>query len=120
MSGSSLYDRLGGEAAVDLAVDRFYTKVLADSRIARFFARTDMVRQHAHQKAFLTYAFGGSAAYGGRGMRAAHAGMGLTDLHFDAVMENLAAALRDLGIAEALIAEVAATAETVRADVLGR
>jgi len=29
----SLYEKLGGEAAVDAAVDIFYRKVLADDRI---------------------------------------------------------------------------------------
>lgn len=117
---TSLFDRLGGAAAVHLAVDRFYEKVLADPRIGHFFARTDMARQRAHQRAFLTFAFGGATAYGGRGMREAHARMGLTDAHFDAVLENLAAALRDLGVGEALIAEVGATAEPLRAVVLAR
>lgn len=117
---TSLFERLGGEVAVNLAVDHFYRRVLADPRICHFFASTDMVRQRAHQKAFLTHAFGGAAGYAGRGMRQAHAGLRLTDAHFDAVIENLAIALRDLGVMEPLIAEVAATAETLRVDVLGR
>ena len=117
---SSLYERLGGEADVDAAVDGFYDKVLADVRIRHFFANTDMKRQRAHQRAFLTYAFGGASGYAGRGMRAAHVGLGLTDSHFDAVVENLAAALRDLGVTEPLITEVVATAETLRANVLCR
>jgi hemoglobin len=45
---------------------------------------------------------------------------GLNDGHFDAVIENLAATLRELGIADGLIAQVAAIAESVRGDVLGR
>jgi len=39
---SSLYERLGGAAAVDAAVDLFYTKVLADDRIKHFFEGVDM------------------------------------------------------------------------------
>jgi truncated hemoglobin YjbI len=49
---SSLYERLGGAAAVDAAVDLFYTKVLADDRIKHFFDGVDMKRQAGHQKAF--------------------------------------------------------------------
>ena len=56
---TSLYERIGGEAAVDAAVDVFYRKVLSDPRIAEFFDSVDMDRQRAKQKAFLTYAFGG-------------------------------------------------------------
>ncbi|WP_235641400.1 hypothetical protein [[Limnothrix rosea] IAM M-220] len=42
---STLYEKLGGAAAVDLAVDNFYQKVLADDRVKAFFANTDMDRQ---------------------------------------------------------------------------
>ncbi len=41
----SLYNRLGGSAAVDAAVDIFYRKALADDRISRFFDSVDMDRQ---------------------------------------------------------------------------
>ena len=33
----SLYEQLGGEAAMDAAVGIFYAKVLADDRIKHFF-----------------------------------------------------------------------------------
>jgi truncated hemoglobin YjbI len=33
----SLFERIGGEGAVDAAVDLFYTKVLADERVKDFF-----------------------------------------------------------------------------------
>ena len=35
--GKSLYERIGGEAAVGAAVDLFYSKVLADQKISHFF-----------------------------------------------------------------------------------
>jgi len=121
---STLYERIGGEAAVDAAVDKFYDKVLADDRIKHFFEGVDMRRQAAHQKLFLTYAFGGLPSYPGRNMRAAHKRLveeqGLDDSHFDAVVENLAATLRELGVSEDLIGEVATIAESTRADVLDR
>lgn len=121
---SSLYEKLGGAAAVDLAVDKFYDKVLADDRIRHFFANTDMARQRQHQKAFLTLAFGGANHYSGKGMREAHAPLvarlGLNESHFDAVVENLAATLGELGVAAPLIGEVAAIAASVKDDVLGR
>ena len=76
MNGSSLYERLGGEAAVDVAVDKFYRKVLSDDRISRFFDTLDMDLQRAKQKAFLTYAFGGPNQYSGKDLRKAHASSG--------------------------------------------
>ncbi|MDQ5940238.1 MAG: hemoglobin [Pseudomonadota bacterium] len=120
---ATLFEQLGGEGAVDVAVDIFYRKVLADHRINRFFDGVDMEKQAAKQKAFLTMAFGGPANYTGKDMRDGHAKlvkMGLDDSHFDAVMENLKATLAELGVAQNLIDQVDALAETTRADVLGK
>jgi len=119
----SLYDRLGGEAAVNAAVDIFYRKVLADDRISRFFEGVDMDKQATKQKAFLTMAFGGPNNYTGEDMRKGHAHLvkqGLNDSHFDAVVENLGATLKELNVPDEMIAEVAAIAETTRNDVLGK
>lgn len=119
----SLYEQLGGDGAVNAAVDIFYRKVLKDERINRFFSGVDMERQAGKQKAFLTMAFGGPNNYTGLDMRRGHAHLvaqGLNDSHFDAVVENLASTLKELGVSDALIAQVAAVAETTRNDVLGK
>ncbi|MBE9176217.1 group 1 truncated hemoglobin [Synechocystis salina LEGE 06155] len=111
---TTLFDKLGGESAIDLAVDKFYERVLADDRIKHFFANTDMAKQRRHQKHFLTYAFGGTDRYDGRFMRAAHKQLveeqGLSSEHFDAVAENLMVTLAGMGVSEELRAEVAAIA----------
>ena len=122
-SSDTLFDQLGGEAAVNAAVDIFYRKVLADYRINRFFDNVDMEKQAAKQKAFLTMAFGGPHNYTGEDMRKGHAHlvqMGLDDSHFDAVMEHLGATLTELNVPQDLIDQVAAIAESTRNDVLGR
>lgn len=119
----TLYERIGGEAAVDAAVELFYRKVLNDYRINRFFDNTDMDKQIAKQKAFFTMAFGGPNNYTGLDMRTVHAPlvkMGLDDSHFDAVMEHLGATLVELNVPADLIAEAAAIAESARKDVLSK
>ncbi len=119
----SLFDRIGGEAAVNAAVELFYRKVLADHRINRFFDKTNMEEQIVKQKAFFTMAFGGPNTYTGQDMRDAHVHlvkMGLDDSHFDAVMEHLGATLVELNVPADLISEAAAIAESTRADVLGK
>ena len=119
----ALFDKLGGEAAVNAAVDIFYRKVLTDDRIKSFFDDVDMDNQAAKQKAFLTMAFGGPNSYTGEDMRNGHAHLverGLNETHFDAVMENLGATLTELNVPGELIAEAAAIAESTRNDVLGR
>ena len=120
---ATLYERIGGEAAVNAAVELFYRKVLSDYRINRFFDKTDMEAQIAKQKAFFTMAFGGPNTYTGGDMRSVHAHlvkMGLDSSHFDAVMEHLGATLTELGVPGDLIGEAAAIAESTRNDVLGK
>ncbi len=120
---SSLYEQIGGEKAMDAAVDLFYQKVLADTTINHFFVGVDMQRQGRMQKNFLTFAFGGPQNYEGKALRGVHVHLvekGLNDSHFDAVLTHLGATLKELGVAENLIQQVAAVANTVRNDVLGK
>ncbi len=119
----SLYEQLGGAAAITQAVNIFYDKVLKDDRIKHFFDGVDMDNQAAKQKAFLSLAFGGPNNYSGADMRRGHAHLvtkGLNDSHFDAVMENLGATLKELNVPANLIAQAAAIAESTRKDVLGK
>jgi len=119
----TLFNQLGGAAAVDAAVDIFYRKVLIDDRVSHFFDAVDMDRQRAKQKAFLTMAFGGPNNYAGRDLRTGHAHlvtMGLDDSHVNAVIELLGQTLKELNVPDPLIDQVAAIAESVRNDVLSR
>lgn len=119
----SLYERLGGEPAMQSAVDDFYRRMLTDDRVSNFFDDVDMDGQIAKQKAFLTFVTGGPAEYTGKDMQAAHAHLlerGLADEHVDIVVAHLGTTLAELGAAPEDIDEVAALAESVRGDVLGR
>ena len=114
----SLYESIGGAAAVDAAVDLFYRKVLVDDRISEFFDTVDMESQHAKQKAFLTMVFGGPGEYSGKDMRAAHKHMNLNETHFNAVAENLVATLKELEVPQEYIDQIVAIALSVKDDVL--
>ena len=117
----SLYHRIGGKAAMDAAVTKFYKKVLADERINGFFEDVDMKRQARKQKEFLSAAFGGPKPWKGKDLRRAHKNLdGLDDSHFDAVAENLQSTLTELKVDEKLIKEVMTIAGSVRDDVLNR
>jgi hemoglobin len=119
----TLFEKIGGSAAVDAAVDLFYRRVLSDDHISKYFETVDMERQHQKQKAFLTMVFGGPNDYSGRDMRESHAPLvknGLDDSHFDAVAGHLKATLEELGVADDLVAEVMTIAGGTRDDVLNR
>jgi hemoglobin len=120
---NNLFERIGGEAAVDKAVDIFYRKVLLDERVNGFFDGVDMDEQINKQKGFLTMAFGGANNYTGKDMREGHKHLverGLNDSHVDAIVELLGTTLQELGVAASDIQEVADIANSVRNDVLNR
>lgn len=97
-----------------------YDKVLADPSLAPFFTGTDMERLRAAQAAFLAMAFDGPADYSGPGLRTAHAGLGITDAEFNAVIVHLGASLAELGVSGSVIADVEQVAQSVRGDVVSR
>lgn len=118
---SSLYEEIGGAAAVEAAVDIFYRKVLTDTAISHFFEDVDMERQRSKQKAFLTMAFGGPNDYSGADMRKAHAHLkikGLATRHFTAVAGHLKGTLEELKVPSNLIDQVMAIAASTHDDVL--
>jgi hemoglobin len=123
MSEKSLFEQIGGQDAVNVAVDIFYRKMLTDDRVNYFFDDVDMEQQILKQKGFLTMVFGGPNHYTGKSMREGHQHLlqrGLNDLHVDVVIEHLGATLQELGVSEDSISQVAAIANSVRDDVLGR
>ncbi len=121
-SDDSLYERLGGEDAIDAAVNIFYDKVLDDDHLQHFFEHADMDRLRSLQKSFMTMAFGGPEEYSGADLRAAHehfVAKGIDDTHFDAVAGHLRATLQELEVPEDLIIDVLTVVEKTRKDVLG-
>ncbi|KAG2423280.1 hypothetical protein HXX76_015429 [Chlamydomonas incerta] len=122
-AADSLYSRMGGEAAVEKAVDVFYHKILADAELAPFFASVDMKKQIRKQVAFMTYVFGGSGAYEGRDLGASHSRLireqGMNHHHFDLVAGHLDATLQELGVAQDLKNEAMAIVASARPLIFG-
>ncbi|HYO54733.1 group 1 truncated hemoglobin [Archangium sp.] len=119
----SLYEQLGGEEMVSKAVTIFYRKVLADPGLRPFFEGMNMARMESMQRVFLATAFGGPNAYSGRDMRRAHTGLvarGLSDVHFDAVLNHLDDTLAELMVSKPLRDWARALTESLRKDILGR
>ena len=120
----SLYDRVGGDAAMELAVDIFYRRVLEDDLVGKFFEDTDMEAQRLKQKSFLAMAFGGPYQYSGKDMRDVHRHLveqlGLTDAHFNRVMAIFRSSVQDLYLPEPEIDSMCEILESFRDDVLNR
>ncbi len=116
----SLYQRLGGKAAIDAAVELFYEKVLADERVSFFFEEINMNAQKRKQKEFLSAALGSPVPWTGKDMREAHKNLDLRESDFAAIAGHLNATLVELGVGEELIAEVMTIVASTKEDVLNR
>lgn len=116
---NSLYEKLGGKAAIDAVVEAFYVKVLADDRIKHYFDDINMNKQRRKQKEFLSAAFGGPIPWTGKDLAKAHADLpGLNETHFNAVAEDLQKTLVELKVKPELIAQVMAIAGSTKDAVL--
>ncbi len=91
--GKSLYDRLGGKGAITAVVETFVGNVGGDKRINGYFASTDLAKLKMHLVNQICEASGGPCTYTGRTMKQTHAGMGVHDAAFGALVEDLVAAL---------------------------
>ena len=119
----SLYDELGGAAAVTAALDQFYPKVLADPRISPFFEGVNIEGLKRRITPFMAMALGGPSKYHGPTLRQSHARMvsnGLNDGVFDAFLGHFEDVLRELGVPAAKIAEVMPIFQGARSDILNR
>lgn len=96
----SLYERLGGEAAISAVVDEFAKNVLSDARVNKKFAKSDANRLVTNLKAFVCFATGGPCKYDGLSMEDSHHRMGVTDGEFNAVVEDLVKALDKFNVPE--------------------
>ena len=89
----SLYERLGGQPAIEAVVKDFAGKVLADTRINKKFAKSDPGRLVKNLTDFVCKATGGPCTYTGRDMKTAHKNMAVTNGEFTALVEDLTATL---------------------------
>jgi hemoglobin len=118
MGHHTLYDRLGGGAAITAVIDDFVARCAGDSRINGKFARTDIGRLKSMLVDQVSSATGGKVQYMGRGMRETHDGMGVTAGEFDALVEDLVATLNSFGVAEKTQSELLGILGPLRSDIV--
>jgi hemoglobin len=94
----SVYEAIGGRAALTAAVDRFYGRLLADPALAPFFPAGVGARHRAYVVTILGEALGGPERYRGPDIAGAHHGLGVSDAHFERAAAHLAAVLDELAV----------------------
>lgn len=120
---ASLYDRLGGTAAISAVVDGFVANVAADTRINKHFQRIagDTAAMRGFKQKLvdqICQGTGGPCTYTGLDMKSAHQGMNLTDADFDALVEDLVRTLDSAGVAQRDKDELLAVLGPMRADIV--
>jgi hemoglobin len=99
----SLYDRLGGQPAVEAVANGLVDRILKDTRVNKWFVHASSSPENtkaykATLTAFICKSVGGPCEYKGKDMTTAHKGRGVTDDAFKAVAEDLSAQLDQLKV----------------------
>ncbi|SKC88690.1 group I truncated hemoglobin [Ohtaekwangia koreensis] len=122
---TSLYTRLGGIDAISAVTDQFLANVAADSKInARFEAtvanssRLQLLRNNLIDQ--ICAGSGGPCQYKGKTMAAAHAGMGITQDEFNALVADLVAALEKFSVPAQEKNDLLAILGPMQSDIVGK
>lgn len=99
LTPTALYDRLGGETTIDAVVENLLYRIADDPEVVVFFANTNIDLFAESLASQLCDVSDGPCRYEGPPMDRAHQNMGLTDVHFNRLVEHLDAAMREEGIA---------------------
>jgi hemoglobin len=114
----TLYDRLGGRAAITAVVNDFVGNVARDKRINGFFANTDITRLKRLLVQQICAGSGGPCVYEGRSMREAHRGLNVRNQDFDALVQDLVISLNKFGVKPREQRELLALLGPMRKDVV--
>ena len=94
----TIYEAIGGRAAVRAAVDGLFGRLLADPELSRFFPGGVGEVHRGFVVTLVGEALGGPERYRGPDLVVAHRGLGITDAHFDRTAGHLDAVLDELGV----------------------
>ena len=93
-AGEGMWQAFHQQAGVDRIVDDFVSRDVKDPRIGDIFRNQDLVRLRRTLKEQFCYILGGGCRYSGRTMQASHKDLGIQTADFNALVENLQAAMR--------------------------
>ena len=116
----SLYDEIGGDAAIADVVDGFWHRVSSDESLWPWFSAIDSDQLTFHLRAYLSVAFDGPEEYEGRSMRHSHAGLNVTGAAFDRLLARLGESLVAFGTIPENIARVDARLKLLRPVIVER
>jgi hemoglobin len=98
IKGQAVFEAFHGQAGVDRIVDSLIVAYRTDPRLIDIFRAADFERLSRLLKEQFCYVLDGPCHYTGRDMAAAHKDMGVQTRDFDALVEDLQAAMRKEGV----------------------
>jgi len=116
----TLYERLGGYEPIQAVVDQSIKNIAADKRINRFFAKADIANLRRQLADQICVASGGPCIYTGRDMKSVHAGMGVKNSHFNALVQDIGKALNKFKVPAREQREFVAALAPTRRDIVTR
>ena len=117
----SLYQRLGGYDAICAATDDLLGRAMNDPRISAYWKglNTENKRKARQQLVdFMASAAGGPAYYIGADMKAAHAGMGISEADWAALVEHTHAMMDHLQVGSREQGEILAFLDSLKDDIV--
>lgn len=116
----SLYDRLGGMAAIEAVVADFGARQVADARLGKYYTNTDKPVWKKHLSNLICSAAGGPCKYTGRAMNRAHARLNLTDDQFNWTAAHLVASLNKFKVPQKEQDELVAIVVSLKDQIVGQ
>jgi hemoglobin len=119
----SLYRRLGGREGIATVVADFATNMTADPRVnARFkgMKSPEVEKFKSNLADQICEASGGPCSYLGKDMKAAHAGMKITEAEWAATVENLVKALDKNNVNAQAKQELLGALAPMKKDIVGQ
>ncbi|WP_339082271.1 group 1 truncated hemoglobin [Pseudomonas sp. TMP9] len=116
----SLYRDLGEQAGITRIIEGMLLNIAGDPRIVRHFESIDIVRLRDKLVEQVCVEAGGPCTYTGDSMEESHKGQNLTPSDFNALVENLQAAMSSQGVAMPAQNRLLARLAPMRAQIIYR
>lgn len=116
----TLFDQLGGQAALTATVDEFCSRALAEPALRRYLDDVNLASVRPGLGDFLAATLGGPATYAGPRVARLRAELDITSFHLDLALGLFADTLRAGGASEDLIGLVITELLPVRDELLGQ
>lgn len=117
-TSDSTYQGLGGQSGIKKIVATFVPIVLADPRINESFKDTDLKNLSMRLEEQFCELSGGPCKYKGKDMKEIHDGLNITNAQFNALAEDLQAAMDKHGVAPAVQNKLVARLAPMQKDVV--